>query len=59
VASAADSVLFDGQVEDQAQAARCVVQVVPDLHVTALLACIGRDSVLGAYNMANRSEERA
>ena len=31
----------DGQVEDQAPTARCVVQVVPDLHVAAPLACAG------------------
>ena len=59
MAAAADSVVCDGQVKDQAPAARCVVQVVPDLHVAAPLACAGRDAVLGAYNVASRSEERA
>jgi len=39
----------DGQVEDQAPAARCVLEVVADLHVAAApLACAGRYAVLRA-----------
>jgi hypothetical protein len=38
----------DGQVEDQAPAARLFGKVVSDLHVTAPLACACRDSMLGA-----------
>jgi hypothetical protein len=59
VAAAADSVVCDGQVKDQAPAASCIMQVVQDLDVASPLACAGRDDVLGAYNVANLSEERA
>ncbi len=35
-----EAVMGDGQVEDQAPAARCVVQVISDLHVAVPFACV-------------------
>ncbi len=58
VAAAADPVVCDGQVDDQAEAARCVPEVVPDLHVAAPLACACRDAVLGADDVSSCPGER-
>ena len=47
----------DGQVEDQAPAARCVVQVISDLHVASPFACAGRYLVLRADDMPSGAED--
>ncbi len=59
VAAAADPVVCDGQVEDQAPAARCIPEVVPDLHVAAPLACACCGAVLCSHDVSSCPEERA
>ena len=58
VAAAADPAVCDGQIDDQAPAARCVPKVVPDLHVAAPLACACHHAVLGADDVSSCPEER-
>ena len=50
------SVVGRGQVEDQAPAARCILEVVADLHVAASLACACRYAVLRADRVSGRAE---
>jgi hypothetical protein len=52
VAAAADSVVCDGQVEDQAPAARRILEEATDLHVAAPLACACCDAVLCAEDVS-------
>jgi len=55
VATAPKAVVGHGQVEDQAPAARCVLEVVADLHVAAPLACACRYAVLRADRVSGRA----
>jgi hypothetical protein len=57
VAAAADSVVCDGQVEDQAPAARRILEEAADLHVAAPLACACCDAVLCADDVSSCPEE--
>jgi hypothetical protein len=45
VATAPQTVVGHGQVEDQAPAARCILEVAAELHVAAPLACACRYTV--------------
>ena len=54
VAAAADPVVCDGQVEDQAPAARCIPEVAPDLHVAAPLAILFVPQRHGLSRTSNR-----
>ena len=54
-ATAPKSVVGHGQVEDQAPAVRCVLEVVADLHVAAPLACACRYAVLRADRVSGRA----
>ena len=56
-ATAPKSVVGHGQVEDQAPAVRCVLEVVADLHVAAPLACACRYAVLRADRASGRAEQ--
>jgi len=56
VATAPKAVVGHGQVEDQA--ARCVLELVADLHVAAPLACACRYAVLRADRVSGRAEQR-
>ena len=47
----------DAEVEDQAPAARLVSQIAADLHVTAPLACAGRDPVLCPNCVSSRAKQ--
>ena len=53
------SVVGDGEVEDEIAGASSVLQVVDDLNVAVFLPDAGRDSVLRAYPVTCRVEERA
>jgi hypothetical protein len=48
-----------GQVEDQAPAARRVLEEVADLHVAVPLACACRYAVLRPNNVSGRAEQGA
>jgi hypothetical protein len=56
--SAPKTVVGHGQVEDQAPAARCVLEVAAELHVAAPLACACRYAVLRADRVSGRAEQR-
>ena len=58
VAAAADPVVCDGQVKDQAPAARCIPEVAPDFHVADPLVCVCCDTVLCADDVSICPEER-
>ena len=47
-----------GQVEDQAPAARRVLEVAAELHVAAPLACACRYAVLRPDRVSGRAEQR-
>ena len=59
MATCAKPVVRDGQVEDQAPAARLVPKLVADLHVAAPLARAGRDPVLRAHRVSGRLQPHA
>ena len=58
VATAPKTVEGHGQVEDQAPAAGCVLEVAADLNVAAPLACACRYAVLRADRVSGRAEQR-
>ncbi len=58
LSTAPKTVVGHGQVEDQAPAARRVLDVAAKLHVTALLACACRYAVLRADCVSGRAEQR-
>ena len=55
VATAPKTVVGHGQIEDQASAARCVLEVAADLNVAAMLACACRYAVLRADRVSGRA----
>jgi hypothetical protein len=57
VEAAADPVVCDGQVADQAPASRCIPEVAPDLHVAAPLASACCDAVLRPDDVSSCPEE--
>ncbi len=59
VATWTKAVVSEGQVEDQAPAARLVPKVGADLHVAAPLACACRYAVLRADRVSGRAEQGA
>ena len=58
MATAPKTVVGHGQVEDQAPAARRVLEVAAKLHVAAPLDCACRYAVLRADCVFGRAEER-
>ncbi len=58
VATAPKTVEGHGQVEDQAPAAGCVLEVAADLNVAVPLACACRYAVLRADRVSGRAEQR-
>jgi hypothetical protein len=52
VATVPKAVVGHYQVEDQAPAPRCVLEVIADLHVAAPLACVCRYAVLRAARVS-------
>ena len=57
-AAGAVEVVRDGQVEDQAQAARLITQVAADFHVCDPLACVCRYTMLRAHRVSGRAEQQ-
>ena len=58
VATAPKTVVGHGQIEDQASAARCVLEVAADLNFAAPMACACRYPVLRADSVSGRAEQR-
>jgi hypothetical protein len=58
VAAGAKPIVGHGQVEDQAPAARRVLEEAADLHFAAPLACACRYAVLRPNNVSGRAEQR-
>ena len=56
MATAPKAVVGHGQVKDQAPAARCVLEVVADLHVAAPLDYACRYAVLRADRVSGRAD---
>jgi len=56
VATAPKTVAGHGQVEDQAPAARCVLEVAADLNVAAPLACACPYAVLRPDRVSGRAD---
>jgi hypothetical protein len=55
VATAPKTVVSHGQVEDQAPAARRILEVAAELHVAAPLACACRHAVIGTRDLVVRT----
>ena len=57
MATAPKTVVGHGQVEDQAPAARYVLEVAAKLHVATVLACACRYAVLRSDRVSGRAEQ--